>query len=255
MSRYDGKTVVITGAGSGIGRSVALRLVAEGAQVLGLDINAEGLATTVERAAGSAAGGAAGSLSVRQCDITKATECQAAIDDAVERFGHLDILGNIAGIARAEHVGAVTEAAYRQMMAVNVDGYFFMAQAALPHLVHDGGVIINVASNAGLLGQAYTVVYCMTKGAVVQLTRALAMEYMKTPLRVVGIAPGGVDSGLTRGYQMPSDVDWDLVGRYISPRGMAKAADISALFAFLASDEAGNIHGTIVSSDAGMTAG
>jgi meso-butanediol dehydrogenase / (S,S)-butanediol dehydrogenase / diacetyl reductase len=121
--------------------------------------------------------------------------------------------------------------------------------------VHDGGVIVNVASNAGLTGQAYTVVYCMSKGAVVQLTRALAIEYMKTPLRVVAIAPGGVDSGLTRGYQMPADVDWDLVGRYISPRGMAKPADISALFTFLASDEAKNIHGTVVSSDSGMTAG
>jgi meso-butanediol dehydrogenase/(S,S)-butanediol dehydrogenase/diacetyl reductase len=245
--RFAGKTAVVTGAGSGIGQSVALRLAAEGAQVLGLDINAGGLTKTLERAEGS--------LVIRECDVTKASECREAIDDALGRFGHLDILGNIAGIARAEHVEAVTEAAYRQMMAVNVDGYFFMAQAALPHLVHDGGVIVNVASNAGLTGQAYTVVYCMSKGAVVQLTRALAMEYMKTPLRVVAIAPGGVDSGLTRGYQMPADVDWDLVGRYISPRGMAKPADISALFTFLASDEAKNIHGAVVSSDSGMTAG
>jgi meso-butanediol dehydrogenase / (S,S)-butanediol dehydrogenase / diacetyl reductase len=247
IDRFAGKAAVVTGAGSGIGRSVALRLAAEGAQVLGLDINAESLATTATRAEGC--------IEVRECDISKSSECRTAIDDAVERFGHLDILGNIAGIARAEHVGEVTEAAYRQMMGVNVDGYFFMAQAALPHLVHDGGVIVNVASNAGLLGQAYTVVYCMTKGAVVQMTRALAMEYMKTPLRVVAIAPGGVDSGLTRGYQMPSDVDWDLVGRYISLRGMAKPADISALFTFLASDEAKNIHGAVVSSDGGMTAG
>jgi meso-butanediol dehydrogenase/(S,S)-butanediol dehydrogenase/diacetyl reductase len=245
--RFAGKAAVVTGAGSGIGQSVALRLAAEGARVLALDINADGLAKTVERAEGA--------LEARACDVTKAAECVAAVDDAVSRFGQLDILGNIAGIARAEHVSEVTEAAYRQMMAVNVDGYFFMAQAALPHLVHDGGVIVNVASNAGLIGQAYTVVYCMSKGAVVQLTRALAMEYMKTPLRVVAIAPGGVDSGLTRGYQMPSDVDWDLVGRYISPRGMAKPADISALFTFLASEEAKNIHGTVVSSDSGMTAG
>jgi meso-butanediol dehydrogenase / (S,S)-butanediol dehydrogenase / diacetyl reductase len=95
----------------------------------------------------------------------------------------------------------------------------------------------------------------MTKGAVVQLTRALAMEYIKTPLRVVAIAPGGVDTGLTRGYQMPADVDWDLVMRYSGARGMAKPEDISGLFAFLASDEARNIHGTVVSSDGGMTAG
>jgi NAD(P)-dependent dehydrogenase (short-subunit alcohol dehydrogenase family) len=245
--RYAGKTAVVTGAGSGIGQSVALRLAAEGAHVLALDIDVDGLAATAERVEGN--------LLTRKCDVTKAAECRDAIEDAVSRFGKLDILGNIAGIARAEHVEEVTEAAYRQMMAVNVDGYFFMAQAGLPHLVHDGGVIVNVASNAGLIGQAYTVVYCMSKGAVVQLTKALAMEFMKTPLRVVAIAPGMVDTGLTRGYQMPADVDWDLVGRYINPRGAASPDEIANLFAFLASDGARNMHGAIVSADHGMTAG
>jgi NAD(P)-dependent dehydrogenase (short-subunit alcohol dehydrogenase family) len=95
----------------------------------------------------------------------------------------------------------------------------------------------------------------MTKGAVVQLTRALAMEYLKAPLRVVGIAPGGVDTGLVKGYQMPRDVDWDLVMRYSGHRGLAAPQDIANLFAFLASGEARNIHGTVVSSDGGMTAG
>jgi meso-butanediol dehydrogenase / (S,S)-butanediol dehydrogenase / diacetyl reductase len=173
----------------------------------------------------------------------------------VGRFGRLDILGNVAGIARAEHVVDVTEAQYRQMMGVNVDGYFFMAQAAIPHLLHEGGVIVNIASNAGITGQAYTVVYCMTKGAVIQLTKALAMEYIKSPMRVVGIAPGGTNSALVKNYQMPPDVDWDLVGRYISPRGMAKPEELASVFAFLASDEASNIHGAIVSSDNGITAG
>jgi meso-butanediol dehydrogenase / (S,S)-butanediol dehydrogenase / diacetyl reductase len=246
-TRFAGKVAVITGAGSGIGQATALRLAAEGAQVLGLDINAEGLAATKAQADGV--------VEIRTTDITQLSECRAAIDDAVSRFGSLDILGNIAGIARAEHVTDVTEAAYRQMMGVNVDGYFFMAQSALPHIVHEGGVIINIASNAGLIGQAYTVVYCMSKGAVVQLTRALAMEYLKTPLRVVAIAPGMVNTGLTKGYQMPPDVDWDLVGRYINPRGGETPETIAAQFAFLASDEAKNIHGAIVSNDHGMTAG
>jgi NAD(P)-dependent dehydrogenase (short-subunit alcohol dehydrogenase family) len=246
-NRYDGKTAVITGAGSGIGAATALRLAAEGAQVLGLDINADGLAATAARAAGD--------VQTRECDITDPAQCRAAVDDAVTRFGHLDILGNIAGIARADHMTDVTEAAYRQMMGVNVDGYFFMAQAAVPHLLHDGGVIVNIASNAGLIGQAYTVVYCMTKGAVVQLTRAIAMEYLKTPLRVVAIAPGMVDTGLTRDYQMPADVDWDLVGRYISPRGATPPESIAALIAFLASGDAPNMHGAIVSADHGMTTG
>lgn len=246
-NRYDGKAAVITGAGSGIGQATALRLAAEGAKVLGLDINPEALNATAARADGG--------IETRQCDITDPAQCRAAVDDAVARFGRLDVLGNIAGIARADHLQDVTEAAYRQMMGVNVDGYFFMAQAAIPHLLHDGGAVVNIASNAGLIGQAYTVVYCMTKGAVVQLTRALAMEYLKTPLRVVAIAPGMVDTGLTRGYQMPPDVDWDLVGRYISPRGSTSPDAIAALFAFLASDDAPNMHGAIVSADHGMTTG
>jgi NAD(P)-dependent dehydrogenase (short-subunit alcohol dehydrogenase family) len=193
-------------------------------------------------------------------DVTSAEECRAAVADAFDRFGRLDVLGNVAGVARGEHMTQVTEAAYRQMMSVNVDGYFFMAQAAIPHLLEsatsgNGGVIVNIASNAGLIGQAYTVVYCMTKGAVVQLTKALAMEYLKTPLRVVAIAPGGVETGLVHGYRMPDDVDWDLVMRYTGALGLASPDDIAGLFAFLGSDEARNIHGSVVSSDGGMTAG
>ena len=245
--RYDGRVAVVTGAASGIGRAVTLRLAREGATVVALDIDAAGLAATRDDAGGG--------VTIRPCDVTKADECRSAIEFAVVEHGRLDVLGNVAGIARGEHFTEVTEAAYRQMMGVNVDGYVFMAQAAIPHLLANDGVIVNVASNAGLIGQAYTVVYCMTKGAVVQFTRALAMEYLKQPLRVVGIAPGGVDTGLLRNYAMPSDVDWDLVMRYTGARGMASPDDMANLFAFLASDEARNIHGTVVSSDGGMTAG
>jgi NAD(P)-dependent dehydrogenase (short-subunit alcohol dehydrogenase family) len=245
--RFAGKVALVTGAASGIGRATTLRLAREGASVLAVDIDDAGLAATAEAAEGR--------VVTRRTDVTQATECGAAVEHAVAELGRLDVLGNVAGVARGEHFAAVTEAAYRQMMAVNVDGYFFMAQAAIPHLLETGGVIVNVASNAGLQGQAYTVVYCMTKGAVVQLTKALAMEYLKKPLRVVGIAPGGVDTGLVQGYRMPPDVDWDLVMRYTGARGLASPEDMASLFAFLASDEARNIHGTVVSSDGGMTAG
>jgi NAD(P)-dependent dehydrogenase (short-subunit alcohol dehydrogenase family) len=245
--RFAGRAAVVTGAGSGIGRAVALRLAGEGADVLGVDIDE----VTLEEIA-TASGGR---VHTRRCDVTSADECRAAVADAVQRFGRLDVLGNIAGVAWGEHFTEVAESSYRRMMAVNVDGYFFMCQAAVPHLLHEGGVVVNIASNAGLMGQAYTVVYCMTKGAVVQLTRALAMEYIKTPLRVVAIAPGGVDTGLVRGYQVPADVEWDLLARYTGVRGFAEPDDIAGLFAYLASDEARNIHGAVISSDGGMTTG
>jgi NAD(P)-dependent dehydrogenase (short-subunit alcohol dehydrogenase family) len=105
------------------------------------------------------------------------------------------------------------------------------------------------------MGQAYTVPYCITKGAVVQMTRALAMEYVKTPLRVNAIAPGGVDTTLSQTFQIPSDVDFELMAPYTGHRGMAQPSEIAALFAFVASDEARNIHGAILSTDSGLTAG
>jgi NAD(P)-dependent dehydrogenase (short-subunit alcohol dehydrogenase family) len=105
------------------------------------------------------------------------------------------------------------------------------------------------------MGQAYTVAYCMSKGAVVQLTRALAWEFIRTPLRVNAIAPGGTETNLVRGFQLTPDVDFELMGRYTGMRGMGSADEIAALFAYLASDEAGGVHGAIVSSDRGVTAG
>jgi NAD(P)-dependent dehydrogenase (short-subunit alcohol dehydrogenase family) len=141
------------------------------------------------------------------------------------------------------------------MFGVNTDGPFFLSQAAIPHLVETDGNIVNIASNAGLMGQAYTVVYCMTKGAIIQMTRALAMELMKTKVRVNAIAPGGIETGLTRSYQMPADIDMDLVSRYFGFRGMGSPEDIATLFALVASDEGRNIHGAVLSSDLGMTSG
>jgi len=105
------------------------------------------------------------------------------------------------------------------------------------------------------MGQAYTVTYCMTKGAIIQFTRALAMEYIKTPLRVNAIAPGGVDTGLSRGFQIPDDVDFELMGRYTGLRRMARPDAVAGLFAFVASDDGANMHGSILSTDAGLTAG
>ncbi len=174
---------------------------------------------------------------------------------AVEQFGGLDVLGNVAGIARAEHFPEVEERAYRQMMGVNVDGCFFLAQAAIPHLLERNGNIVNIASNAGLMGQAYTVAYCMTKGAIVQFTRALAMEYAKAPLRVNAIAPGGVDTALSRNFEIPDGLDFELMGRYTGFRKMGSADDIAAMFALVASDEGRSIHGAILSVDRGITAG
>lgn len=248
--RFTGRVALITGAASGIGRAVVLRLASEGASVLALDINAEGLAATVDQARELA-----GEVRSRVTDVGQRSECFAAVDAAIEAYGHLDVVGNVAGILRTGHVTEVEEAEYRQMFAVNTDAYFFMCQAAIPHLLETRGNVINIASNAGLMGGAYTVVYCMTKGAVVQLTRALAMEFIKRKIRINAIAPGGTITNITSSVSFPEDVDWELIMRYNVPRPMAQPEQIAGLFAFVASDDGANIHGSILSSDAGVTAG
>jgi meso-butanediol dehydrogenase/(S,S)-butanediol dehydrogenase/diacetyl reductase len=254
--RFSGKVALVTGAAAGMGQAISQRLASEGATVVGADLDAAGLketAESIESIAGTGAG--AGTFEPVELDVSDPAACRRVVDDAAASHGRLDVLGNIAGISRAEHVTDVTEERYRQMMAVNVDGCFFLAQAAIPHLLETDGSIVNIASNAGLMGQAYTVVYCMTKGAIVQMTKALAMEYVKTGLRVNAIAPAGTMTRMTASFEVPRDVDPELMARYTGFRGMNDASEVAALFAFLVSDECQGMHGAIVSADRGVTAG
>lgn len=250
MDRFTGKTAIVTGAASGMGRVIAQRLAAEGAAVFGIDIDAAGLDATAE-----AIRSAGGLVETRQTDVTSRANCHDAVQAAHAGFGRVDILGNVAGIARAEHVSEVTEEQWRRMFGVNVDAYFWMAQAAIPHLLETNGSIVNIASNAGLMGQAYTVPYCATKGAVVNMTKALAMEFMKQTIRINAIAPGGIETPLVHNFRVPPDVDFTLMGRYTPLRGMGQPDDIANLFLFICSDEGRNIHGSILSCDGGVTAG
>lgn len=249
VNRFAGKVALVTGAASGIGRAVALRLAAEGADVHALDISTSGLDSTVTRA-----GGCTGSVTPVVSDVRDRAECFRAVAGVIEDRGRLDVLGNVAGIASADHFTTVSEADYRRMFAVNVDGCFFLAQAAIPHLIENDGNIVNIASTAGLVGQPYTVLYTMTKGAVVQLTRSLAWEYIRTRMRVNAIAPGVVHTELVGDFAAPDDLDRDLIAGLSTPRAPATADDIAALFCFVASDEARNINGAILPTDSGVTA-
>jgi NAD(P)-dependent dehydrogenase (short-subunit alcohol dehydrogenase family) len=247
MGRFDGRVALITGAASGIGRAVTLRLAGEGATVFATDIDGSRLQETVELGGRTVTG--------HQADVTDPAAVRQLVAACAGHLGRLDVVGNIAGVARGEHFLEVTPERYRQMMSVNVDACFYVAQASIPHLLETSGNLINMASNAGLMGQAYTVAYCMSKGAIIQMTRSLAMEFAKTPLRVNAIAPGGVETPLVRGYQAPTDIDLELLQPYVGFRGMAQADEVAAMFAYLASDEARSVHGAILSLDNGLTAG
>src|SRR5690606_7600494 len=152
----------------------------------------------------------------------------------------------------AEHAAKVTREHYRRVMSVNLDACWFLAQAALPHLLETGGNIVNIASNAGIQGVPYSVPYAMSKGGVVQLTRALAVEHLKTPLRVNAIAPAGTNTNIAAATTFPPDMDPDLARRMAGLRGMSGPEEIAALFAFLASDEARSITGAVYTVDNGL---
>src|SRR5262245_54321906 len=244
--RFAGKVALITGAGSGIGRAVTLRLAREGAIVLGVDIDGDRLAETQASADGK--------VVVRQADLGEPDECAAAVAACVDELGRLDVLGNVAGIYFAGHATDLTVEQYRRVMSVNLDACVFLAQAALPHLLASGGNIVNIASNAGLQGIPYSLAYAVSKGGVVQLTRALAVEYLKTPLRVNAIAPAGTNTNLSAAVAFPSGMDRDLARRMAGLRGMTEPDEVAALFAFLASDEARSVTGAVYTIDNGLTA-
>ena len=249
MTRFTDKTAFLTGVASGVGRSTAIRLASEGASIFGVDIDEGGMAET--RATVTEMGG---SMAARTVDVADIDQIQAAVAACVSALGGIDVVGNIAGIAKQHHLADVSEADWDLMNAINLKGPFFIAQATMPHLVERSGALINIASNAGLMGQAYTVPYCATKGGIVNLTRALAMEFVTTGVRVNAIAPGGIDTPLVHNFELAEDIDFNLMQNHIGYRSPSTPDQIAAFFAFLASDEASNIHGSILSADGGWTA-
>jgi meso-butanediol dehydrogenase/(S,S)-butanediol dehydrogenase/diacetyl reductase len=248
--RFSNKSVLVTGAASGIGAATAVRFAQEGAGVLLCDINEKGLAEVCDsiRAAG-------GRAETRILDVRDSQQCAAAVAEAKNLFGKLDVLGNIAGIALCRNVTDITDAEWQRLVEINLNGVFYMTRAALPLLVETKGCIVNMSSSAGLVGQAYNSAYCATKAAVTMFTKSLALEYAKRGVRVNAVCPGGVLTPLMQNFSIPEDADQSLMLRLFPLLDIAKPEEIASAVAYLASEEARYITGIALPIDGGQTAG
>ncbi len=225
-----------------------MRLAAEGAAVACLDLVLDAAQQT---AAGIVeAGGAARAYFV---DVSEPQSVRAAVSAAATDLGRPSVLVNCAGIGKFAHSHEMPFEDWSRIIGVNLTGSFLMAQAVLPYLLEDGGTIVNIASNAGIMGLPYSAAYCASKGGVIQLTKALADEYLKRRVRVNAVAPGGIATPLQQAFRLPLDADPKAIRKAVSPLGNAQPEEVAALIAFVASDEARYMTGSIISIDGGLT--
>jgi NAD(P)-dependent dehydrogenase (short-subunit alcohol dehydrogenase family) len=249
-SDMKGKAALVTGAASGLGRGTALALARAGADVFLVDVNAAGLEETA-----NAAKALGVKAQVHATDLSKAENCKAAVDAAVETFGRLDALCNIAGVIYFANAHEMPKADWDKTIAVNLSAPFHLIQAAIPHLIANTGAVVNVTSSGGFVGEAYLAAYCATKAGLAHMTKALAMEYTHKPIRFNAVAPGGMMTNIGTNLKMPEGVNYDLIKRFSGLRGMVEVDDVAELIAFLASDAARGYHGAVLSIDKGITAG
>ncbi|MBX3026093.1 SDR family oxidoreductase [bacterium] len=250
--RFEGRAVYVTGAASGLGKATAERFGREGARVLAVDVNGDGVVETVNalRAAGSDALGAV-------VDVSDADSVAASVAHMVEAFGGVDVLVNVAGIGRAARFEEIDESEWNRTLAVNLTGAFHTTQAALPHLLRRSGAnIVNVASIAGLRGHAYCSAYSASKAALISLTRSLALEFTSRGLRANCVAPGGIMTPLIAGFIPREDFERELLAYYSPPPpgNLSTVEDVTASIAFLASPEARTINGAVLVCDGGTMA-
>lgn len=243
-----GKVAIVTGAGSGLGRATARKLAEAGADLCIVDINAERLAETAGLL------GNAG-VEVHVANLADPDACTGAVAAAVASFGRLDALCNIAGIIRMTRTPDMPREHYLQTIAINLNAPWFLSQAAIPHLLETHGAIVNCASSAALIGEAYAAAYCASKAGLVNMTKAMAMEYARQPIRINAVAPGGMMTNISDGMSFPEDAEMDLVARYSGLRGLVEVDDVADLIVMLASPAGRSYHGACVSIDAGITAG
>jgi NAD(P)-dependent dehydrogenase (short-subunit alcohol dehydrogenase family) len=253
MGRLDNKCALITGGASGIGLATVKLFAEEGAAVVIADINIE-QGKQVEHEVQQAGGKAV----FVPCDVTRTEDCQRAVKTAVEQFGRLDILFNNAGMIRRADVIGTTEDEWDRVMDVNVKSIFLMSKYAVPVMAKQGsGVIVNTGSGWGIKGGRNAVSYCASKGAVVNMTRAMAIDHGPRNIRVNCICPGDTDTPMLRNEatqigqseaQFMAEASERPLNRYAQPIEIAQAV------LYLVSDAASFVTGAVLAVDGGGTA-
>ena len=244
---FDGKAVLITGGTRGIGRAAARAFLDAGARVA---INGR----TLDSAAQAIdALGNHDRLVAAPGDVATAAGCEAAVGAAIEALGGLDVLVNSAGVYGRRPIAEIDEAFWDAIMDINVKGTFFCSRAALPALQESGGCIVNLASIAGLEAYSGSSVYCTSKAAVVNLTRAMALE-LAPGVRVNCVCPGVVDTDMAR-EGLSDNGDLSAQAAFHPMKRVATAEEVAQAILYLASTEAGFVTGVALAVDGGVTAG
>lgn len=243
-----GKAALVTGAASGLGRATALRLAKAGANLFLVDVNIAGLAETASLISGV-------EVEISPVDLSDAEACRSAVEAARARFGRLDALCNVAGLIYLANTPEMPLEQFERTMAVNLNAVFHLSAAAIPHLLEVNGAIVNVASSAAFIGEAYAAAYCASKWGVVGMTKAMAMEYSKKPIRINAVAPGGMVTNIAANFVPPEGCDFELIKRFSGLRGVVEVDDVADMIALLASDAGRGFHGACINIDAGITAG
>ncbi|MFI0978615.1 SDR family NAD(P)-dependent oxidoreductase [Streptomyces sp. NPDC021093] len=253
MKRYEGRRVLISGAGSGIGRATVHRVLAEGGRVVAVDVSEAGLQETAGQAA---AAGASDRLTTAVLDISDEASVKAGVAAAVETLGGLDVLVNAAGILRSSHTHETTLDFFNKVIAVNLTGTFLMIRESIPALLAgDKPVVVNFSSTSASFAHPYMSAYAASKGGIQSMTHAIAAEYSKQGLRAVSVAPGSIASDMTsgKGPGLPDDADMTLFMK-LAPaigEGFAGAETVAGVVAMLGSDDGAFITGTEIRIDGG----
>lgn len=240
---------LVTGASSGIGAAIAIALAEDGWDVMAAGRDEDRLGEV---------GDVADTIATWSGDLSNPEDCAELVADTLDEFGQLDCLVNSAGVIVRADVADTSDDDWRYTMGINLDAPFFLSRESLPYLLQTSGSIINIASDWGLRGGTRAAAYCASKGAVVLLTKAMALDHAADGLRVNAICPGDIDTPMLVTEANDDDIDADdFVAQLISdsPNGrLGTPEEVAALAVFLASDAATHINGTAIPIDGGAIA-